>query len=837
MNYIAHIRSTDGKIQTVAEHLLAVKALAEDYGKTLGIEHMAGLAGMLHDVGKYTPEFMEYITLAVQNPDAPPKRGSVDHATAGGRLLFILFHNPAVNGKYTAMLAEIISNCIISHHGYLHDYISPELQSTFLKRVRDKDLLHFDEAVELFYKHVMTKLQLEQYVIEASKELEIILHKNENTPSEQTIMLLTKFIFSMLIDADRTNTRCFEEGEAQHIEKEVKVDTQQYSEEKAGQENETSLETTPFNVEALFQTYYDRLMDTLEDYASQEDADTLINKLRAEMSQQCDNFADRPSGIYTLSIPTGGGKTLASFRYALKHSTQYNKRAIIYVVPYTTIIEQNANELRKIVQDDRYILEHHSNIVIPDQDDNNDENEGIMNLNQQFQLARDNWDYPIIFTTMVQFLNAFYEDGTRNIRRLHHLSNAVIIFDEVQKVPVTCISLFNQAVNFLHEYANSSILLCTATQPELDFVKHKLNIQPQGEIVSDLHLVTEEFKRVSVMDHTEDGMNTESLTEFVLQRSNEHNSILVILNTKGVVRALYDRVKEEDGELSIYHLSTSMCATHRFDILDKVKDDLKHKRPVICISTQLIEAGVDISFECVIRSLAGLDSIAQAAGRCNRHGENELQPVYVIHHSEEKIDALAEIQKGQYIAGKIFTDLRRNPNEYSGNVLSFLAMRKYFQEFYTEFNNKLDYPIAKLQKTMTQLLTGTKVERDSYYMDYMSNNKQSGLPLFLVNSYKTAAEHFQVIEEKTTAVLVPYGEGKEIIADLNGQHNIKSLSTLLRKAQRYMVNIYPNEKEKLSKSGSLVSYLDGKVLALKDGSYDENYGINLEGDSFSPYTY
>ncbi|MGG0822166.1 CRISPR-associated helicase Cas3' [Paenibacillus turicensis] len=812
MDYIAHIRSTDGKIQTVAEHLLEVKALAEDYGSKLGVQHMAGLAGMLHDLGKYTPEFMEYITLAVQNPDAPPKRGSVDHATAGGRLLFNLFHNPAANGKYTAMLAEIISNCIISHHGYLHDYISPELQSTYLKRVRDKELLHFDEAVELFFQHIMTKEQLEQYVIEASKELETILHKNENTPSEQTIMLLTKFIFSMLLDADRTNTRCFEEAEEQD-------------------------ESTSFNVQVLFQTYYDRLIDTLENYAIQEDADTPINKLRAEMSQQCENFAGCPSGIYTLSIPTGGGKTLASFRYGLRHAIKYNKKTIIYVVPYTTIIEQNANELRKIVQDDRYILEHHSNIVIPDQDDNNDENEGIMNLNQQFQLARDNWNYPIIFTTMVQFLNAFYEDGTRNIRRLHHLSDAVIIFDEVQKVPVTCISLFNQAVNFLDEYANSSILLCTATQPELDFVKHKLNIQPQGEIVSDLHLVTEKFKRVNVIDHTEDGMTTESLTEFVLQRSREHISILIILNTKGVVRALYDRLKQEDSELSIYHLSTSMCATHRFDILDKIKDDLKNKRPVICISTQLIEAGVDISFECVIRSLAGLDSIAQAAGRCNRHGENKFQPVYVIHHMEEKIDALAEIQKGQHITGKIFTDLRRNPNEYGGNVLSFLAMRKYFQEFYTEFNNKLDYPIAKLQKTMTQLLTGTKVERDSYYMDYMSNNKQSGLPLFLVNSYKTAAEHFQVIEEKTTAVLVPYGEGKEIIADLNGQHNIKSLSALLRKAQRYMVNIYPNEKEKLSTSGSLVSYLDGKVLALKGGSYDENYGINLEGDSFSPYTF
>ncbi|WP_339269385.1 CRISPR-associated helicase Cas3' [Paenibacillus sp. FSL R5-0470] len=807
MAYIAHIRESDKKVQTVGEHLLGVQVLAEGFGDKLSVGHIAGLAGMLHDMGKYTEEFKEYILMAVNHPEAPPKRGSVDHSTAGGKLLFDLFHDHTKSSSDKAvmmnrmLLAEIVGNAIISHHSYLQDFLNPNLESNYLNRVRDKKLEEFEWSKTNFFKHVINETTFHEYVDEAVKELDVYLKKDSETSREQQLMFLSKFIFSALIDADRTNTGCFEE-------------------------NNSSESLVP---EEIFGLFYDRLMLQIDSFAAQEDASSPINLLRREMSDQCDQFANKPSDIYTLSIPTGGGKTLASLRYALKHAKIFRKKHIIYVVPYTTIIEQNAKEVRDILQDEAHILEHHSNVV-EEETENDELEDGLINIRQKLKLAKDNWDSPIIFTTMVQFLNVFYADGSRNIRRLHNLSDSVIIFDEVQKVPVSCISLFNQAVNFLKSHANSSIVLCTATQPELDYVQHKLNIEPEAEMISGLDHVIQAFKRVDIVDRaTGEQFDSDKLADFVMEKVEEVQSVLVILNTKTVVKTLYQKLQEQSLPVSVYHLSTSMCAAHRNEILAEVKGKLQNRSPVICISTQLIEAGVDVSFKCVIRSLSGLDSIAQAAGRCNRHGEDDVQQVYVIDHAEEKLDRLKEIKRGKEISAKILVDLKRDPSSHGGSLLSVQAMERYFQEFYTEFESSLNYFISKLGEDMTDLLSSPRME-NKYYQAYRQRH-QEALPLFLVNSYKTAAEHFEVIDSHTTSVIVPFGEGAGIITDLNGQQSIEDLTRLLRRAQQYTINIFKHEKEQLSKNNALVAYLDGKVLALTEGAYHESYGLNLENDS------
>lgn len=822
MQYIAHIRESDQEIQTVADHLLETQELAEIYGDKIGIRHIAGLAGMLHDLGKYTEKFQNYIRLAVQNPDNPPKRGSVDHSTAGGKLLYNLFHIQP-QGAFDkqdfmnkALLSEVVGNTIISHHAYLQDFLDPDLESKFLDRVRDRELEGFDHAVSLFYEQVMEESAFFHYVNQAVAELADYMKRDDNPDVELKMMFLTKFVFSALIDADRTNTRCFEE---------ISLKNEKNS-------NET------INRQQLFQTYYERLMEHINDLQSGENADTPINLLRKQMSEQCEQFADKPSGIHTLSIPTGGGKTLASLRYALKHAVTFEKKHIIYVVPFTTIIEQNAQEVREIIRDDANILEHHSNVVMNEVEivdgESNELDDVVMNTSQKLKLAKDNWDSPIIFTTMVQFLNVFYADGSRNIRRLHNLSESVIIFDEVQKVPTHCISLFNQALNFLKTYASSSIVLCTATQPELDFVQNKLEIQPDAEMVHDLDHVIEAFKRVDIVDKaTGHTFNTEKLVDFVEQKLAHEQSILVILNTKAVVRNLYHRLTEENGTVPVYHLSTSMCPAHRNHILEKVKQHLENKQPVVCISTQLIEAGVDISFTCVIRSLAGLDSIAQAAGRCNRHKEAKMKQVYVIDHEEEDLKRLKEIKIGKEIARKMLIDLKRDQTCYGGNILSAHAMEVYFQKYYSELATDLNYFVPKLRKNITELLSARRSE-NTYYRAYY-DEKDTILPLLLANSYKTAADHFQVIEDHTTAVIVPYGdgdkEGKEIIADLNGQHSIEDLSSLLRRAQPFTINVFHYEKEQLDQSKALIPYLDGKIWALTAGAYDDSYGLNFLNDS------
>ncbi|ARF66568.1 CRISPR-associated helicase/endonuclease Cas3 [Paenibacillus larvae subsp. pulvifaciens] len=808
MKSIAHIRESDKRVQTVEEHLLEVRHLAEKFGRKLKVEHVTGLAGMLHDMGKYTHQFTEYILAATSGDSTvpKPKRGSVDHSTAGGKLLYDLFHTSNRLG-YKELLAEIVGNAIISHHSYLKDFLNRDLESAYLKRVRDTQLDEYELTKETFFHQVISEREFQDYADQAAAELEQFLSKEPTVSFEVKCLFLTKFVFSALIDADRTNTRLFE---ANKIE-------------------ETA------NVEELFHVYYTRLMSKIRAFKESDDANTPINLLRSEMSEQCDQFAMKPSGIYTLSIPTGGGKTLASLRYALKHALTFHKKRIIYVVPYTTIIEQNAAEVRRILNDEANILEHHSN-VIDDNHDNDEDEDGLLTIQQKLKLAKDNWDAPIIFTTMVQFLNVFFAKGSRNIRRLHNLCESVLIFDEVQKIPTACVSLFNQALNFLKTYGRSSIVLCTATQPALNFVEQKLDIQANAEMIARIDHVIEAFKRVEIIDKaTDETFDNAKLSEFVKTLVEEVGSVLIILNTKSAAKSLYKQLNEQviDGqctEIPLYHLSTSMCASHRNHILQEVKEHLSKQEKVICISTQLIEAGVDISFDCVIRSLAGLDSIAQAAGRCNRHGKDKIRKVYIIDHAEENLDRLKEIKVGKQLTKKMLVDLKHNPSVYGGHLLSRMAMERYFQEYYTKFESDLNYFIPGLGKSMMELLFSGRYETDSYYQSYARNTNEK-LLLCIANSYGTAAEHFRVIDDHTTSVIVPYGKGKEVIADLNGGGTVDDLTRLLRNAQQFTVNLFDHEIQQLDRSGGLDSCMDGKVLVLREGAYNEEFGIDLENDS------
>ncbi|SDZ39409.1 CRISPR-associated endonuclease/helicase Cas3 [Evansella caseinilytica] len=797
--YIAHVREADKQVQTLKEHLLEAKQLAECYGAKLELTHVAGLAGLLHDLGKYSDEFQDYIQKAAFFPEAAvKKRGQVDHSTAGGKLLFNMLHNRN-NTIYEKLLAEIVGNAIISHHANLQDYISPSIESDYLKRVQDKNLPEYDLAVNRFFQDTVTKAEFTEYIAAALEELKRFIN---DIPTQS--FFLTKFVFSCLLDADRTNTRQFEEP--------------------------ASATAAP-QYKPSFDSYYQKLMNHLASLKAKNNADDPINQLRSAMSEQCEIFAEKPSGIYTLSIPTGGGKTLASLRYALKHGQIFGKQRMIYVVPFTTIIEQNAQEVRAILDDDEHILEHHSNVVV--EEETGDEHEdGLITKKEKLKLARDNWDSPIIFTTLVQFLNVFYAKGNRNTRRLHNISHSVVIFDEVQKVPTKCVSLFNEALNFLKEKAHCSILLCTATQPALEDVKYRLLKDRDGEIVPNLADVSKAFKRVEINDKTDKPVTNEQLAEWIRADIQALGSTLVILNTKAVVKDLYEKL--QDMSLPVSHLSTSMCAAHRKVQLEEMRKLLRKGTPFLCVTTQLIEAGVDVSFKCVIRSLAGLDSIAQAAGRCNRHGEDSLRDVYVIDHAEERLSNLPEIEVGKGIAGNVLARYKKKAEKYEASLLSQTAMREYFLFFYRKMESNLNYYVPEADKEMTKLLLAHAVEND--YVTHYRKKKGTSFPLVLNGSYKTAADHFHVIDQITTSVIVPYGEGKELAAELNSREWVEDLTKLLKKAQQYTVNLYSQEFNQLQKQGALVAHLDGMIYELKENWYSEEYGIDLKGEGGMAFT-
>lgn len=339
----------------------------------------------------------------------------------------------------------------------------------------------------------------------------------------------------------------------------------------------------------------------------------------------CRDFPAREQGIYRLYIPTGGGKTLSSLRFALNHARRWKKRRIFYFLPYIAVTEQNAQEIRRALADEYgqveegLALEHHSNLLPDDE--------------KQYAQLTERWDAPLILTTTVQFFNTLFLGKPQSARRMHSLAGAVLIFDEAQSLPVECLHLFNMACNFLAGFCGVTIVLCTATQPRLGGLNRPLLFNNPVDLIPDCH---EKFERL------------------------ERTIILVILNTKEAVYRLYRLLRETGNSLppgerpSLFYLSTRLCPAHRLDRLDRLRRELerlpaagrRNRPPVICFTTPLIEAGVDISFDCVIRSVMGLDSIAQAAGRCNRHGRDGPREVSVVNSAEERLNRLSRFGSG-----------------------------------------------------------------------------------------------------------------------------------------------------------------------------------------------
>lgn len=804
MDFIAHIRANDGENQLLKIHLKEVQLLAEKIGEKLGIPHVTGLAGMLHDMGKYSNAFQEYLREAYNNPNNPPKRGSVNHSTAGGRFLMENYHfslNPSSN--ITPILIECVSNAIYSHHGQLLDMVNPEGKSPFMDRLNSSKEIEFGVIYKKFFEEVMDESSFNKYVEQADKEFQNLFNKilSKVRDTSETIKMftkafafLTKFIFSALIDADRTNSRQFDEQ------------TTNYK----------------YETEKLFQQFESNLQNSLKE-KQMNSTPNEITKLRQQMSENCVEKASLPTGIYTLSIPTGGGKTLASLRFALKHAQIHNIERIIYSIPFTTIIEQNAEEVRTVLDAEQYVLEHHSNVVSKEYE--NEEN--CMTFEEYQQLrnlknAKDNWDAPIVFTTMVQFLNTFFDGASRNTRRLHNLANSIIIFDEVQTIPVQCISLFNETLNFLKEFCNTTIILCTATQPALEYVEK--NIVVDGELIDNLPTVAQAFKRTEIVPLLKtEGWKTEELAALVNDQLNQCGNVLVILNTKKVVKELFDYLNSED--IKIYHLSTSMCPAHRKIMLEEIRKQLKRGERIVCLSTQLIEAGVDISFNCVIRSLAGLDSIAQAAGRCNRHGEVELREVYVINHAGEKLSKLRTIEEGKKCTDFIIRDLIDHPDLFEGNLLSTSSMNHYFKMFFKAFESEVDYPIRELNTWIYEILLGTNGQFKKAYP------RKRDLNMF--SSFKTAADYFEVIEGNTYSILVPYCEGKELINILTGIEKINDFTSFFKKAQQFSVNVFKYEFEALL-NNRLIEIIDfgfTKIYIATDNAYDPEYGLSVSGEA------
>ncbi|MFI3213302.1 MAG: CRISPR-associated helicase Cas3' [Eubacteriales bacterium] len=783
MTYIARFLNNDTEVvQTVQEHLIKVSEYCGNFGKEIGLQSTCELCGFLHDGGKYSDAFSRYITQA----QFETKQGTydkwfskvkkVDHGVYGAKYLFVEFGDATGMRRLTR---DIIAEVICYHHGGLCNNLNSENEIPLIKRMASVTEEDLEVVRKRFFEDFPEKKMMELFE-KAVLEIGKIIQEYRSNIS-MGLGFLIKYIYSCLVDADRLDSYCFESG---YIEQEVEV--------------ERLWEIYTQRLESKLLEFYEKIPNSL--------LEQKVKDMRETISQECKEAAEKEAGIYTLTVPTGGGKTLASMRFALYHAKKYKKKRIIYIMPYTSIIEQNAEEMRKALGCQEHLLEFHSNVL----DDSK---------NEEYEILGERFNSPIIFTTMVQFLNVLFATGNGNIRKMHQFENAVIIFDEIQALSIKCTALFYQGINFLAKIGNSTCVLCTATQPNYSYINEEFKVKINGELMSHVDQLFENLKRMKVVDMTQQEMTVDEITKFVAKIKEEAQSVLCIMNTVKVVLNIYEEVKAYglDG-VDVYVLTTRMCPAHRKKVIADIKMALKEHRSIICISTQLIEAGVDLSFEKVIRSLANLDSIAQAAGRGNRHGERDISEVYVVKSAEE--NSSLEVKIGQSHTQNIFCQYKLNPENYQYDLLSPRAIASYYNRFYgdDEVNKNMKYSL-KNGGTIYELLvndTARKKRRKNFELSYTIQ-------------FEEARKNFRVIDSMTRTIIVQYNdEAKNAVGILLSNAPVNEKYQVLKTLQKYSISIYQNFYDELSDKKAFIPNKMEGVDILSEEYYISEKGVTGE---------
>lgn len=765
--FAAHISADIRREQPVQEHCRNTAELCAGYCKIVGAENIGRLAGLLHDAGKLCNDFDNYIRGISRF-----SRGEIDHSYAGAKYI------TENTDKVYAGVSRLIARVIISHHG-LHDWVDENCKDYFNIRIaNDKNYGQIKQNILL----TIGTDEFDELLKKAADEYRALCQKIKNiskTPTDCAFYLglLERFLESALIDADRTDTASF-------------MDDVEYPKYSA--------------VPELWQSMKNNMEKKLAEFSEITD---VISEQRKSISDRCADFAKNDVKICRLIVPTGGGKTLSSLRFAIEYCLEHGMEKIVYTAPFMSILEQNGAEIKSIAGEDNFI-EHHSN-ALAEKSDNNEEL-------SDYELHTERWDKPVIATTMVQFLNALFLGKSASVRRFHRIAKSVIIIDEVQSIPLKCLNMFDLAVNFLSHICGAAVVLCTATQPVTDDVRHPMLMDENESMTGDYQADFEVFRRTEIIPDIDPyGYSYEEAADFCADKFTTAGDLLVIVNTKSSALKMYDLIRNRCGnDADVVHLSTNMCPQHRRDKIKAIRKLLGEKKPVICVTTQLIEAGVDISFRCVVRSLAGLDSAVQAAGRCNRHGESiDVRPVYLIKLKEEKLGNLKEISTAQDI-----TQHMAESGEYT-DISSPEAISDYFVKLYQYEKDKLSYSVP-VNETLVNYLSLNK-KRYEMLPDPKPCSK------FESQAFKTAGKLFQVIDENTRDVIVPYNEeAEEIISRLENSN--ENISVLLRKAQKYTVSIYIGTERKLYENNALRDISCGAVI-LDSSHYNNEFGIDIEG--------
>lgn len=705
MKYIAHI---DGeREQTNKEHAVGTAKRAEKFATSFGKGDWGYACGMIHDVGKYSLEFQKRITGG--------NHIRVDHSTAGAKLCM------EMGGYYS-----FLSYCIAGHHAGLPDTgntadigAEPTLKGRLKKEI--KDFQAYKKDIE----------------IPEIKSQPFDLGKTTNRDFSLSVFI--RMIYSCLVDADF-------------------LDTEEFM--RAGKTERESGESMAI--------LCGKLQNHIAGWLKNEEIDT-VNGRRTEILKHCMEKGKSERGLFCLTVPTGGGKTIASLAFAIEHALANQMERIIYVIPYTSIIEQNAKIFREILGEQN-VLENHYNMDYESSEEF-----------KPMQLAAENWDKPVIVTTNVQFFESLFANKSSKCRKLHNIANSVVIFDEAQMLPLDYLKPCVAMIEELLQNYRTSMLLCTATQPALKEFFQK-NTEAE-ELCPRVKEQFEFFKRVEFLNWG--NVTEEKLVENICQEE----QALCIVNTKKKAQYIYEQLKGS----GVYHLSTTMCPKHRKETLEVVRKRLKEGQRCILISTSLVEAGVDLDFQTVYRQIAGLDSMIQAAGRCNREGKRPVNKSKVLLF-EFKEKEYVPAQRKQIDASKILMAEKMEISDLE-------TITKYFEILYQFKGEALD------KKHIMEKFWGTKY------------------------NFAEVGWQFRLIEEDTKTILIHWTEEAE---ELLKQIKYKGFTKKeMRRAEQYCIQVYNTDFEKLEAAGMIIpvseDIQDFYELADKN-QYTEDMGLKLDVD-------
>lgn len=698
--------------QTLSAHLAGVADLATDFAAAFQSAPWGTLAGWLHDLGKADSRFQAYLDKCNGLDDTQYDGSRVNHSSAGAA--FAMERLGPCHGKALAYLAA-------GHHAGLPDWHSG--QASLQYRLEDDgkpNLEHSRQAIEgLFPTDLVERLPAPPS----------FLQKNPGG-----FHLWIRMLFSCLVDADYLDTESF------------------MNPAKAGARSDFA---------SLSQ-----LKARFDDHMAKMTANARpspVNRVRQEILAACRAAAKRPGGLFALDVPTGGGKTLSSMAFALDHAAERGYQRIIYVIPYTSIIEQTAGIFAGIFGREN-VVEHHCNL--------NPDNESLRS-----QLAAENWDAPVIVTTNVQFFESLYAARSSRCRKLHNIANSVVVLDEAQTLPPTLLEPCVKVMNQLTRHYGVSLVLCTATQPSPPNLDEPVDIIPAS---LDLH---SRMKRVEY--HFPTDLNAPVSWPELAKELTGHERVLCVVNTRRDCRDLFNLMPE-----GTIHLSALMCGEHRSAVIDEIKQKLKTDQPLRVISTQLVEAGVDIDFPVVYRALAGLDSIAQAAGRCNREGKLKLGNVRVFSPPKR-------ISRGLLGKGEQTTRELRGAEGIDPALPESFTL--YFDSFYAKVNN-----------------TG------SQFKELLEKNVNPDLAF----QFRSAGKEFKFIEDQDQqTVLVRYGESPGLLERLRHAGPTRELT---RRLQRYAVNLSATMASRML-AGGLLEDIHGVLVQTGSfpGLYDKVLGLDI----------